>query len=130
MKFNIDVDNGVPIFEQLIRQIKFAIAEGVLVPGEMIPSTRELAKQLAINPNTVQRAFTELQGEQVLEVLRGRGLAVTAGAKKRCVSARQQLIVEQLERVIAEGLRSGLEPDNLRNLFERQLNKSARQQGE
>lgn len=130
MKFNIDVDNGVPIFEQLIRQIKFAVAEGVLVPGEMIPSTRELAKQLAINPNTVQRAFTELQGEQVLEVLRGRGLAVTAGAKKRCVSARQQLIVEQLERVIAEGLRSGLEPDNLRNLFERQLNKSARQQGE
>jgi GntR family transcriptional regulator len=130
MKFNIDVDNGVPIFEQLIRQIKFAIAEGVLVPGEMIPSTRELAKQLAINPNTVQRAFTELQGEQVLEVLRGRGLAVTAGAKKRCVSARQQLIVEQLERVIAEGLRSGLEPDNLRNLFERQLNKSSRQQGE
>lgn len=130
MKFNIDVDNGVPIFEQLIRQIKFAIAEGVLVPGEMIPSTRELAKQLAINPNTVQRAFTELQGEQVLEVLRGRGLAVTAGAKKRCISARQQLIVEQLERVIAEGLRSGLEPDNLRNLFERQLNKSARQQGE
>lgn len=130
MKFTIDIDHGGPIFEQLVRQIKFAIAEGVLVPGEMIPSTRELARQLAINPNTVQRAYTELQGEQVVEAQRGRGLAVASGAKRICVSARQQLIVERLERAIDEGLRSGLEPDHLRNLFERQLKKTIRQQGE
>ena len=57
MQLSIEPDNGIPIYEQLVRQIKYAVAEGVLVPGQVIPSVREMAKQLTLNPNTVQRAY-------------------------------------------------------------------------
>ena len=77
MQFRIDVDNGISIYEQIVRQVKFSIAEGSLVAGQIVPSVRELAKQLALNPNTVQRAYMELQNDNVLETMRGRGMAVS-----------------------------------------------------
>lgn len=118
MQLSIEPNNGLAIYDQLVRQVKFAVAEGVLVPGQVIPSVRELAKQLAINPNTVQRAFQQLQDEQVLQSLRGRGMAVCSDAKSRCVTDRQQLLAERLNAVVEEALRSGLEPPQLREMFE------------
>jgi GntR family transcriptional regulator len=100
------------------------VAEGILVPGQVIPSVRELAKQLSINPNTVQRAYLQLQQEEVLQALRGRGLSVCAGAKRRCVSDRQLLLAERLRSVVHEALNSGLEIDRLREMFEKALNQS------
>ena len=66
MQLSIEPNNGIPIYEQLVRQIKYAVAEGVVVPGQVIPSVREMARQLAVNPNTVQRAYLQLQDEEVL----------------------------------------------------------------
>ena len=129
MRLMIEASNGVPIFEQLVRQIKFAVAEGVLAPGQLIPSTRELAKQLTVNPNTVQRAFTLLQNEEILEAVRGRGMAVSQGAKRRCVSERQQLVAERLAGVVDEALRSGLAPDQLQEMFDKSLKKFNRTEG-
>jgi len=86
MFFQIDPSNGLAIYDQVVRQIKFAIAGGALKAGELIPSVRELARELAINPNTVARAYRCLQDEGVLEPVRGQGLAVTAGACERCSS--------------------------------------------
>ena len=71
MFFSIDPSNGVPIYEQVVRQIKFAVADGVLVAGQMVPSVRQLSNDLAINPNTISRAYLQLQDEKVLESLRG-----------------------------------------------------------
>ena len=130
MQLSIEPNNGIPIFEQLVRQIKFAVAEGVLVPGQLVPSVRALAKQLAVNPNTVQRAYQELQTEEVLESLRGRGIAVCSGAKRRCVSDRQTLLGQRLSAVVEEAIRGGLEPDRLREMFERALKQSIRNEGE
>ena len=118
MQLVIEPNNGLPIYEQLVRQIKFAVAEGVLLPGQVIPSVRELSKQLAINPNTVARAFQQLQAEQVVQSLRGVGMAICAGAKAHCVSDRQTLLAERLTTVVHEALRSGLEPQQLRDMFE------------
>ncbi len=118
MQLSIEPSNGLPIYEQLVRQVKFAVAEGILVPGQVIPSVRELAKQLAINPNTVQRAFQQLQDEQVLQSLRGRGMAVCTDAKSRCQSDRHHLLAERLSLVVEEALRSGLHPAQLREMFE------------
>jgi GntR family transcriptional regulator len=126
MQLSIEPNNGLPIYEQLVRQIKYAVAEGVLVPGQVIPSVRDMAKQLAVNPNTVQRAYLQLQSEEVLQSLRGRGVAVCEGAKKQCVAARQQLIAERLETVLEEAIRSGLEEDRLRTMFERALKNAIR----
>jgi GntR family transcriptional regulator len=126
MQLSVDVDNGMPIYEQLVRQVKYAVAEGVVVPGQMIPSVRDLARQLAINPNTVQRAYQQLQSEEIIESLRGRGMAVCVGAKKQCQSDRQSLLGERLTAVIEEAVRSGLDSDRLREMFERGLSKAIR----
>ncbi len=121
MQLSIEPNNGVPIYEQLVRQIKYAVAEGVAVPGQIIPSVREMAKHMAINPNTVQRAYLQLQEEEIIHALRGRGMAVSDGAKKRCVSYRHAILGERLEAVVHEALRGGLEPEQLREMFEKSI---------
>jgi GntR family transcriptional regulator len=126
MQLSVDVDNGMPIYEQLVRQVKYAVAEGVVIPGQMIPSVRDVARQLAINPNTVQRAYQQLQAEEIIESLRGRGMAVCLGAKKQCQTDRQTLLGERLMAVIEEAVRSGLDSDRLREMFERGLSKAIR----
>ncbi len=130
MQLSIEPNNGIPIYEQLIRQVKFAVAEGIVVPGQLVPSVRELAKSLAINPNTVQRAYLELQSEEVIETRRGRGMAVCTGAKRRCVGDRQLLLGERLSAVIDEAIRSGLEPDRLRDMFDKAIKQALRTEGE
>lgn len=129
MQLSIEPSNGMPIFEQVIRQIKFAVAEGILMPGQLLPSVRVLAKNLAVNPNTIQRAYQELQNEEILESLRGRGIAVCAGAKRKCVSDRQALLGQRLTAVVEEALRGGLEPERLRDMFERAVEQTMRSEG-
>ena len=68
------------IYDQVVRQIKFAVAGGVLKEGELVPSVSELARELTINPNTVARAYRQLQDDGMLTSVRGTGLAVAAGA--------------------------------------------------
>ena len=92
-----------------------------LKPGELIPSVRELARELAINPNTVARAYRELQGDRVLETVRGTGLEVASGAAERCRNERIKLIRARLKRVLAEAKRSGLDAAELRALVDKEL---------
>lgn len=121
MFFDINPSNGLAIYDQVIRQVKFAVADGALEAGEFVPSVRELAKQLAINPNTVARAYRELQNEQVLESVRGSGLAVAAGAAKRCRGERLELIRSRLHEVLTEARQSQLDRRELRALVESEL---------
>ncbi|MDZ4848162.1 MAG: GntR family transcriptional regulator [Pirellulaceae bacterium] len=126
MQLRIDPDNGTPIYEQIARQIQYSIAEGTLIPGQLIPSVRELAKRAAINPNTVQRAYLDLQNAEVIESVRGRGMAVCAGAKRRCVAERQTQLRERLETLVKEAVHSGLEADQLRSMFEKAIQQTAK----
>ena len=70
-----------PIYGQIADRVKFAVAGGVLRPGDLVPSVRELSKQLVVNPNTVARAYRDLQTEGLLESVRGMGLQVAEGAR-------------------------------------------------
>jgi len=121
MIISIDAANGLAIYDQIVRQIKFAIASEVVLPGELIPSVREMAKQTAVNPNTVSRAYRELQSERILEVVRGTGLQVTTGAVKQCRKDRQGLIQERLRAVLKEAQQSQLEVDDIRQLIDTEL---------
>lgn len=121
MIISIDATNGLAIYDQIVRQIKFAIASEVVLPGELIPSVREMAKQTAVNPNTVSRAYRELQSESILEVVRGTGLQVTQGAVKQCRQDRQGLIQERLRAVLLEAQQSQLEVDDIRQLIDTEL---------
>lgn len=128
MFFAIETANGVPIFEQIIRQIKFAVAGGALKTGERIPSVRELARELAINPNTVARAYRELQDDGILDAVRGMGLEVAAGAAERCRSQRQKIIRDRLRQVLLEAKQSRLELHDIRSLVDKELASLYREQ--
>ena len=91
MFLQIDARNGLAVYDQIVRQVKFAVADGAIAAGELVPSVRELARELAINPNTVARAYRQLQDDGVLESVRGTGLAVAAAARRRCQVERTKL---------------------------------------
>ncbi|MEN6451555.1 MAG: GntR family transcriptional regulator [Thermoguttaceae bacterium] len=125
MFFQIDFNNGLAVYDQVTRLIKFAVAGRVLGEGELVPSVRELARELTINPNTVARAYRQLQDEGVLAPVRGTGLAVATGAGQRCRQDRLELIRTRFEQVFTEARQSGIEPGKLRALVEQQLSKQA-----
>ncbi|WP_149495596.1 GntR family transcriptional regulator [Roseiconus lacunae] len=127
MFFSIDPDGDIPIYEQIVRQVKLAVADGILVGGQMVPSVRQLANELAINSNTIARAYQELQSDSVLEPLRGRGMIVRRDAIKRCTKARNTLVAESFRRALSDALAGGMSADELRSLFEAEL---TRQQNE
>jgi GntR family transcriptional regulator len=121
MFFHIDPHNGLAIYDQIVRQLKFAVAGGVLKSGELVPSVRELARELAINPNTIARAYRQLQDDRVLEPLRGTGLEVAAGAVERCRNERVKLIRVRIKQVLLEAKQSRLDARELRELVEKEL---------
>jgi GntR family transcriptional regulator len=121
MFLQINFQNGLPIYEQVVRQVKYAIAGEDFKEGELVPSVREIARELAINPNTVARAFRQLQTDGVLQSVRGTGLAVAPGAAERCRKERVELIRARLTQVLSEALQSRLDPDELRTIMEREL---------
>lgn len=121
MFLHIDPTNGVAIYDQVVRQIKFAVASGALATGDRVPSVRELARDLALNPNTIARAYQQLQADGVLEPVRGLGLEVAAGAAKQCRGERQKLIQQRIHQAIYEGRQSGLDDGELRLMVEKQL---------
>lgn len=77
MWIHVDPTSGVPMYLQITEQVRSAAATGVLQEGETLPSVRELAVELAINPNTVARAYRELQREGVITVERGTGTRIS-----------------------------------------------------
>lgn len=76
MDYSIDLKSGVPFYRQIIEQIKFAIGRGDLKPGDRLPTVRQLAVDLSINPNTVIRAYREMEIEGVLDTQQGSGTFV------------------------------------------------------
>ncbi len=121
MFFKIVFSDGLAIYRQVVRQVKFAVAGGALKAGELIPSVRELARELTINPNTVARAYRQLQADGVLESVRGMGLQVADGAGRQCRSERVELIRQRLRQVLLEARQSRLDGGELRALVEREL---------
>jgi len=121
MFFQIDFHNGLAVYDQVVRQVKFAVAAKLLTEGSLVPSVRELAGELAINPNTVSRAYRQLQDDAILTPVRGTGLAVAHGAFDRCRDQRLELIRERLKQVFVEARQSRLDPHKLRALVEEQL---------
>lgn len=129
MIIRIESSNGLAIYEQVVRQIKFLIADGALRAGEFVPSVRELAKRLAINPNTVSRAYRQLQDDGVLANQRGMGLQVSVNAQKECKAVRLVLIRKRLRSALAEAIQSGLPAEEISNITADELKKLENGQG-
>ena len=120
MLFRSNASSGVPVYLQLIEQVKHAIDVGALRPGEQLPAIRRVAEDLVINPNTVAKAYRDLEHDGVIELRQGAGAFVSDnGQSKRVarVKAAQPVIQAALDRLIA----SGLAFDEIRRLVEAEL---------
>lgn len=133
MFIRISSNNGVSVYDQIARQVKFAVADGVLTAGDLIPSVRELARELAINPNTVARAYRELQREDIVESLPGTGLAVRSGSRRACQAERRELIKQRVNQTMRESLEAGYSFEEVNDIVEaelKRLGKEFRRTGE
>jgi GntR family transcriptional regulator len=112
---------GVPIYQQLMEQVKHAVETGALKPGDQLPGLRPLAEELVINPNTVARAYRELEHEGIVELRHGAGafIASEAIARKQTdtLRAAQSTVTGTIERLRARGVSD----DEIRRLFEAAL---------
>jgi GntR family transcriptional regulator len=126
MLFHVDVRNGLAVYDQIVRQVKFAVADGALRSGEMVPSVRELARELAVNPNTVARAYRQLQDDGVIEPVRGTGLSIATTARRQCQAERSKLIRTRLRLVLEEAIHSGLESHEIETLMHDELTSARR----
>lgn len=113
MVFRIDPASRLPIYRQLAEQIRDGIARGRLVPGERLPSVRQLSRQLVVNPNTVARAFTELERDGVLNTRAGLGVFVAEPKDELTKKARRQRLDDVLDRFLVEAVHLGFSSEEL-----------------
>ena len=97
------------------------MAAGTLPVGTFIPSVRELAEKLVVHPNTVARAFQELERMGVVAARRGRGMEVTVEAPTGCRARRQELVRSRIRQALQEAAASVLSPEEIRSLVEEEL---------
>ncbi len=121
MLFRPNPSSGVPIYLQLMEHVKHSIETGALRPGEQLPGIRPLAEELVINPNTVAKAYRELEHEGVIELRHGCGAFVSGNTRSKKLTdnlrAGQALVAAAVEKLHARGL-SG---EEIRRLFEAEL---------
>ena len=116
--FTISTGSSEPIYRQLIDQARRFVAGGQLNPGDVLPSVRDIAEELAVNPMTVSKAYNMLETEGLFERRRGVGMLVAPQKKPdRSVAKRIELLRPTLERAAWEAQQLELEPDVILNLF-------------
>ena len=113
--------SGVPIYLQLMEQVKHAVETGALRPGDQLPGIRPLAEELVINPNTVAKAYRELEHEGVIELRHGAGAFVSSNAKSRKFGDKVRLAQPIVSGAVEKLRAKGLSDEEIRRLFEAAL---------
>jgi len=129
MLLRIEKGSAVPISRQIAQQIATFCASGKLRPGDRLPSVRELARDLAVNQNTILRVYDRLVGEGLLEMRHGQGTFVASDARKRSLTGHRARLIEELRQVARQAIGLGLTEDELHQLLTQalaQLNKPAK----
>ncbi len=121
MHFRLNPGSGVPIYLQLMEQIKHGIETGGLQPGDQLPGIRKLAETMVMNPNTVAKAYKELEHEGFIEVRHGAGAFISAQLNNREVHDRMELARPVIEEAVAHAARLGLSEEEIRRLVEAEL---------
>jgi DNA-binding transcriptional regulator YhcF (GntR family) len=132
MVFHVRPDSPVPIYEQITAQVIFGVAAGDPPPGDLVPSVRDLAQRLLVNPNTVARAYQDLERMGILESRRGRGMEVTDTAPEVCDTRRREMVRERIRDALRAAAAGGLEAEDVHSLVDeewRRVNGRARRRG-
>ncbi len=119
MIFHLNQSSGIPVYLQLMQQIRHGVETGALRAGERLPTIRSLAEELVINPNTVVRAYRDLQHEGIVELRQGSGAYVGRSVVERgqVMTKAGKLIGSAIERLIA----LGLSEEEIRRIVENEL---------
>jgi GntR family transcriptional regulator len=113
MEFQCDTASRVPIYRQLMDQVRQAVARGRLRPGSRLPSVRVLSRDLVVNPNTVARAYTELEREGVLNTRQGLGVFVAEPQAELSAAARRERLAHALDCFLTEAVHLGFSSEEV-----------------
>jgi GntR family transcriptional regulator len=117
----VDPHSGVPVYRQIMDQIKFHIASGILKQGDELPSTRSLSAELGVNPMTISKAYSYLEREEVVERRPGRPLVVKALREESILKRKRDQLMKNLEPVVTMVKQLGIPNDEASKLFEDML---------
>ncbi len=118
--FTLNPASGVPIYRQLVEQVRRLVAGGQLPPGAELPSVRELALAHAVNPMTISKAYSQLESEGLLQRNRGRPMTVTAGRKPQAsLTQRTRQLLPQAEQLVLSARQLELDRRDLQAMIER-----------
>ncbi len=123
LEFKISTGSDVPIYRQIVDQVRKAVATGSLSEGDQLPSVRSLAEQLVVNPNTVARSYGELVRNGVAESRQGKGLFVTKRRQIFSKEERLRRLNQALDIFLNEMVFLDFSPDEIREVLERKLSK-------
>jgi GntR family transcriptional regulator len=121
MLFKPNPSSGVPIYLQLMEQVKHAVATGALRGGEQLPGIRRVAEDLVMNPNTVAKAYRELEHEGVIELRHGAGAFIAERRQPRQEANQTAKALPVIRQAIGQLDRLGLDEDEMRRLFDGEL---------
>ncbi|MBI2424943.1 MAG: GntR family transcriptional regulator [Candidatus Hydrogenedentes bacterium] len=116
---SIDIHSSVAVYVQIENHIQFAIASGRLEAGDQLPSVRELSERLEVNPNTVAKAYRDLEVMGLLYTRRGMGVFVNKGIDMKCREDCRRKIVQRLHEVICEAKAAGMDQAEVLHLAEK-----------
>jgi GntR family transcriptional regulator len=107
VQIHLSPQDGVPIYVQIVRQVKYLLASGRLAPGEQLPPVRKLAEQLLVNPNTVARAYRELEAAGVLQTRRGAGVFASDAGSPLARREQKRILSERIDTLLSEARQLG-----------------------
>jgi GntR family transcriptional regulator len=121
MFFKLKPSAGQPLYLQLMQQIQHAIENGALQDGDQLPGIRTLAEELLVSPNTVAKAYSELEHAGVLDLRHGSGAFISVSRRARLLADRVRAAEMRVRNLIEELREAGLLDDEIRRLFEARL---------
>src|SRR5262245_25174370 len=102
MRFQLNFKSGMPVYLQLVDQVKAAAASGAVQPGDALPSIRPLAEELRVNRNTVAKAYAELESQGIIETIGGKGCFIRANHTRFTKAARLELLTQVIDAAVVQ----------------------------
>ncbi len=118
MQLHVSPNDGVPIYQQVVNQIKYLVASGRLKQGDQLLPVRKLAEQLIVNPNTVARAYRELEAAGVVESRRGSGVFIIDGVSPLAKREQNRILNERIDVLLAEAAHLNVDVDTVIKLVQ------------
>ena len=122
IEFMLDIKSGVPFYRQIVDQIRYGIASRRLLPGEQLPTVRDLAVQLELNPNTVRKAYSELEILGVLDTQQGTGTFVSHKEIEIADVEKDRMLAQICDEMVARGHQYNLTLKEMVEHLQRRLN--------